>query len=124
MKQILIIEDESVIRLALKRLLVRNGYRVDEAESVEEASSRYNLQSFNLILSDLRLPGLPGTEVINRVEGVPVLIMTSYASVRSAVDSIKQGAVDYISKPLIMRSCCIWSSAYSVRRRRNGRTKF
>ncbi|HXK56003.1 MAG: sigma-54-dependent Fis family transcriptional regulator [Gammaproteobacteria bacterium] len=99
MKQILIIEDESVIRLALKRLLVRNGYRVDEAESVEEASSRYNLQSFNLILSDLRLPGLPGTEVINRVEGVPVLIMTSYASVRSAVDSIKQGAVDYISKP-------------------------
>ncbi|MCB1881191.1 MAG: sigma-54-dependent Fis family transcriptional regulator [Gammaproteobacteria bacterium] len=99
MKQILIIEDEGVIRLALRRLLERHGYRVDEAESVEEASQKYALQSFNLILSDLRLPGLPGTEIINRAEGVPVLIMTSYASVRSAVDSIKQGAVDYISKP-------------------------
>lgn len=99
MKQILIIEDEGVIRLALRRLLQRHGYRVSEAESVEEASQKYSLQSFNLILSDLRLPGMPGTEIINRAEGVPVLIMTSYASVRSAVDSIKQGAVDYISKP-------------------------
>ena len=99
MKQILIIEDERVIRLALKRLLERRGYRVEEAESVEEASAKYNLQSFNLILTDLRLPGLPGTEIINLAEGVPVLVMTSYASVRSAVDSIKQGAVDYISKP-------------------------
>jgi DNA-binding NtrC family response regulator len=99
MKQILIIEDESVIRVALRRLLERSGYRVDEAESVEEASGKFNLQSFNLILSDLRLPGLPGTEIINRAEGVPVLIMTSYASVRSAVDAIKQGAVDYIAKP-------------------------
>jgi len=99
MKQILIIEDEKVIRLALKRLLERHGYHVDEAESVEEASSKYNLEGFNLILSDLRLPGMPGTEIISRAEGVPVLIMTSYASVRSAVDSIKQGAADYISKP-------------------------
>jgi len=99
MKQILIIEDESVIRRALKRLLERHGYRVDEAESVESASEKYNLKSFDLILSDLRLPGVPGTEIIGRAEGVPVLIMTSYASVRSAVDSIKLGAIDYIAKP-------------------------
>ncbi|MCP5416824.1 MAG: sigma-54-dependent Fis family transcriptional regulator [Chromatiaceae bacterium] len=99
MKQILIIEDEQVIRLALRRLLQRHGYQVDEAESVEEASEKFSLRDFDLILSDLRLPGRPGTEVIQLAAGVPVLIMTSYASVRSAVDSIKQGAVDYISKP-------------------------
>ncbi|MCB1758683.1 MAG: sigma-54-dependent Fis family transcriptional regulator [Gammaproteobacteria bacterium] len=99
MKQLLIIEDESAIRLALRRLLERNGYRVHEAESVEEARASYNLQSFNLILSDLRLPGGPGTDIIDQAEGVPVLIMTSYASVRSAVDAIKLGAVDYIAKP-------------------------
>ena len=99
MSQILIIEDEKVIRSAVRRLLERNGYRVNEADSVEQAEADYDLQSFNLILSDLRLPGLPGTEIINKAEGVPVLIMTSYASVRSAVDSMKQGAVDYIAKP-------------------------
>jgi DNA-binding NtrC family response regulator len=47
----------------------------------------------------VRLPGAPGTEIIPRAQGVPVLIMTSYASVRSAVDAMKQGAVDYIAKP-------------------------
>ena len=47
----------------------------------------------------MRLPGVPGTEVIGRAGGVPVLIMTSYASVRSAVEAMKLGAVDYIAKP-------------------------
>jgi DNA-binding NtrC family response regulator len=99
MSHILIIEDESVIRGAVRRLLERNGYQVAEADSVEQAEAEYDLRSFNLILSDLRLPGLPGTEIIAKAEGVPVLIMTSYASVRSAVDSMKQGAVDYVAKP-------------------------
>src|SRR5690606_23098021 len=52
-----------------------------------------------LIISDLRLPGEPGTELIRRAPNTPVLIMTSYASLRSAVDSMKLGAVDYIAKP-------------------------
>ncbi len=99
MAQILLIEDEHVIRVALHRLLERHGYKVSEAASVEQALTDYRLASFDLIISDLRLPGAPGTEIINKADGVPVLIMTSYASVRSAVDSMKQGAVDYISKP-------------------------
>jgi DNA-binding NtrC family response regulator len=99
MSQILIIEDESVIRGAVRRLLERKGYQVVEAGSVEEAESANDLQSFGLILTDVQLPGAPGTEVIKKAGGVPVLIMTSYASVRSAVDSMKQGAVDYIAKP-------------------------
>lgn len=99
MSQILVIEDESVIRNAVDRLLSRRGYKVNTAESVEEAEQKFDLKSFNLILTDVRLPGIPGTDVINRAPGVPVLIMTSYASVRSAVDSMKQGAIDYIAKP-------------------------
>ncbi|OQX31701.1 MAG: response regulator [Candidatus Sedimenticola endophacoides] len=99
MNQILIIEDEYVIRDAVSQLLGRKGYQVSEAGSVEEAEAQYNLESFSLILSDVQLPGVPGTEVIARAPGVPVLIMTSYASVRSAVDSMKRGAVDYIAKP-------------------------
>lgn len=99
MRQILIIEDESVIRDAVKKLLKRKGYQVSATESVEQAEAEFDLQNFNLILTDVRLPGAPGTDVIKKATGVPVLIMTSYASVRSAVDSIKLGAVDYIAKP-------------------------
>ena len=99
MSHILIVEDETIIRSALRRLLERNQYEVSEAGSVQEAQERYSIPGFDLIVSDLRLPGAPGTELIKLAEGTPVLIMTSYASLRSAVDSMKMGAVDYIAKP-------------------------
>ncbi|WP_439886331.1 sigma-54-dependent transcriptional regulator [Pseudomonas sp. MBLB4123] len=99
MPHILIVEDETIIRSALRRLLERNQYQVSEAGSVQEAQERFSIPGFDLIVSDLRLPGAPGTEMIKLAEGTPVLIMTSYASLRSAVDSMKMGAVDYIAKP-------------------------
>ena len=99
MPHILIVEDETIIRSALRRLLERNQYEVSEAGSVQEAQERFAIPDFDLIVSDLRLPGAPGTELIKLAAGTPVLIMTSYASLRSAVDSMKMGAVDYIAKP-------------------------
>lgn len=99
MSHILIVEDESVIRSALRRLLERNNYRVSEAGSVQEATDQYKFHDFDLIITDLRLPGSPGTDIIPLAEGTPVLVMTSYASLKSAVDSMKMGAVDYIAKP-------------------------
>ncbi|WP_070887609.1 sigma-54-dependent Fis family transcriptional regulator [Pseudomonas sp. D2-3] len=99
MPHILIVEDETIIRSALRRLLERNQYQVSEAGSVQEAQERFDIPGFDLVVSDLRLPGAPGTELIKLAQGAPVLIMTSYASLRSAVDSMKMGAVDYIAKP-------------------------
>ncbi|MEP0200614.1 MAG: sigma-54 dependent transcriptional regulator [Halioglobus sp.] len=99
MHQVLVVEDESVIRTALCRLLDRNGFGVAEAGSVQEAENKHKLSEFDLIISDLRLPGAPGTDLIKKAGDVPVLIMTSYASLRSAVDSMRMGAVDYIAKP-------------------------
>lgn len=99
MSHILIVEDESIIRTSLKRLLERNQYQVSEAGSVAEAKENFKISSFDLIITDLRLPGAPGTDIIELAEGVPVLVMTSYASLRSAIDSMKMGAVDYIAKP-------------------------
>ena len=99
MRKLLIVEDESVIRSALKRLLERNDYDVSEASSVQEAEATFDLHSFDLIISDLRLPGEAGTALIRKAGDVPVLIMTSYASLKSAVDSMRMGAVDYIAKP-------------------------
>lgn len=99
MPSLLLIEDEQVIRSALKRMLQRNHFEVAEAGSIPEAEERFDLTDFDLIISDLRLPGPAGTEVISRCNGVPVLIMTSYASIKSAVDAMQQGAADYIAKP-------------------------
>lgn len=99
MSRILIVEDETIIRSALRRLLEKHEYLVDDASSVDEATSQFNLSDFSLIISDLRLPGAPGTDLISLARSVPVLIMTSYASLRSAVDAMKLGAVDYIAKP-------------------------
>ena len=99
MQRILVVEDESVIRKALRRLLERNGYEISEASSVAEAERGNDLGAYDLIISDLRLPGAPGTDLIAKAGPVPVLIMTSYASLRSAVDSMRMGAADYIAKP-------------------------
>jgi two-component system response regulator HydG len=99
MSKILIVEDETIIRTALRKLLERNQYEVDEAPSVKEATTRYQIKDYDLIISDLRLPGAPGTDLIKLAGDIPVLIMTSYASLRSAVDSMRMGAVDYIAKP-------------------------
>ena len=98
MHEILIVEDEKVIRDSLERLLKRNEYTVTAVGSVDEAV-REGLQGFDLIIADIRLPGTEGTAIISLSKTVPVLIMTSYSSVQSAVDAMKQGAVDYIAKP-------------------------
>ena len=97
--QILIIEDEEIIRISLRKLLERHDYDVSDAVSIKAASDSFDFNDFALIISDLRLPGQLGTDLIKMVDPVPVLIMTSYASLRSAVDTMRQGAVDYISKP-------------------------
>jgi DNA-binding NtrC family response regulator len=85
-------------RRKLRRLIETAGHEVHEAGSVAEALS-HGLQSFDLVLCDLRLPGKEATSLLSREEPPPVLVMTSTASVRSAVEAMKLGAVDYIAKP-------------------------
>jgi len=96
---VLIVEDEPIIRTALRRLLDRNGYEVSEADTVAAARALVEHREPDLVIADLRLPDAEGTEMIAVSPDCPVLIMTSYASVRSAVDAMKQGAVDYVAKP-------------------------
>ena len=98
MNQVLVVEDEAIIRTALKRLLERHEYSVSEAGSVRESLENFDMDEFDVIISDLRLPGAPGTDLIKATK-TPVLIMTSYSSIKSAIDSMKMGAVDYIAKP-------------------------
>jgi DNA-binding NtrC family response regulator len=99
MYRVLVIEDEASERSPLKQILEKHQLKVEQAGSINQAIEDYPLASFNLIITDLRLPGQSGTDIIQLAQGVPVLVMTSYASLRSAVDAMKLGAVDYIAKP-------------------------
>lgn len=99
MNRILIVEDEAVIRRALGRLLEHEGYRVAEADSLARAQEQCQQTCFDLVISDLRLPDGEGIIMVDHCPDTPVLIMTSYASVRSAVEAMKHGAADYIAKP-------------------------
>jgi len=94
----MIVENDSEIRKALRRLLERQGFGVTEAASVESAAT-HDLDAFGCIIADLRLDGCPGTHLI-RMTHTPVLILTNYASMRSAIDSRAIGAVNYLSLPL------------------------
>ncbi len=98
MNRVLIVEDEDIIRKQITLLLERNNYEVVGASNIDEAICLYP-ESFDVILADIRLPGRDGNQILDYSEQVPVVMMTSYASVRSAVESMKLGAVDYISKP-------------------------
>ena len=98
MSRILIVEDEVVIRTELRRLLEKEGHTVDEAGAVADAEPRL-ADRYDLVIADLRLPGGPGTDLIRMAAPSPVVIMTSFATVRSAVEAMKQGAADYLSKP-------------------------
>ncbi|WP_437878169.1 sigma-54-dependent transcriptional regulator [Sorangium sp. So ce513] len=99
MSRILLVEDEVVIRAELRRLLARHGHDVVEAGSIAEAEAESDLRGFDLVLADVRLPGAPGTELVGRCGGAPVVLMTSYATVKAAVEAVKRGAADYLSKP-------------------------
>ena len=98
MAKILLVEDERVIRAEIKRILTRDGHEVTDVASVPEAESE-RPESFDLVITDVRLTGETGDVLIERVGQVPVIVMTAYGSVSAAVDAMKRGAADYLSKP-------------------------
>jgi len=98
MSRILVVEDEAIIRQSVRRLLQRHNFEVTDVDSID-AARQHDLTEYDLVITDLRLPGGQGTDLIELAGSTPVLIMTSYASLRSAVDAMKMGAVEYIAKP-------------------------
>ncbi len=98
-----IIDDEPVIRDVLGQLLASEGYEVELSASGEEALEKYPSRSFDTTLLDLLMPGLDGLEVLRRIKRVdplaPVIIITAYGSVDSAIQAMKIGALDYVQKP-------------------------
>jgi len=103
-RRLLVIDDEDSHRLMLRAVLKEEGYQVTEAADGPEAIRAIEQETFDLILLDLRLQTMDGIETLAEIRKisplVPVIIMTAYASVKTAVEALKAGATDYLTKPL------------------------
>jgi bidirectional [NiFe] hydrogenase diaphorase subunit len=103
MKPILLVEDEAVMRESIKDWLTDVGYQVETAEDGEQALKTFGEQEIGFAILDLRLPGKDGLEVLREAKAkhpqLKGVIITAYPSVETAVEAIKNGAVDYLPKP-------------------------
>src|ERR1700723_2128854 len=104
MEPILLVEDKAELRAMLRKALERAGYTVEEAPDGNSAIEKVRGRRYLLVLSDLKLPGSSGLDVLResrKVEAtLPVILMTAYGSVEEAVTAMKEGAFDFIQKPV------------------------
>jgi two-component system response regulator AtoC len=102
-KKILIVDDDSLVLKTLQNLLSRQNYEIICAKSGEEAIHYLELGDFSLVLSDIRMPGQDGIELLKKIRAngieTPFVFITGYASENAPIDAIKLGARDYLLKP-------------------------
>jgi two-component system alkaline phosphatase synthesis response regulator PhoP len=101
--QILVVDDEGAIRYSVSKTLQRIGFEVHEAASGEDALEMMTKNEYEVILTDIRMPGLTGVDLLKRIKDQSpdaiVILMTGYASLGTAVESLRLGAHDYLIKP-------------------------
>lgn len=103
MTEILIIEDEEEMRIALTEVLIRNGYSVHTASNGIEGLELFNKEPFNMVITDVKMPKISGLEVLKEIKKqspqIPVIMITAYGTIDNAVEAMREGAFDYILKP-------------------------
>jgi DNA-binding response OmpR family regulator len=101
--RILVIDDEEILHVSLRRTLGRQGHHVDAVLSGPEGLQLLQANEYDLVITDLMMPDMDGIELLECLEGqnitVPVLMITGYPSIRTAVKALRLGAVDYLAKP-------------------------
>jgi DNA-binding NtrC family response regulator len=121
---ILIVEDDPSHLEILQRHLERCGHVVEAAESAEQALARFSRFAPHLVLSDLRMPGMSGFELLRKLKtdapDVAVVLMTAFDDMQTAIDAMKHGAYDYLVKPLDLERLEAIVDAALEQRRRNG----
>ena len=102
-RKILLIDDEEIFRKPLAKTILSAGFLVEAATSVEEAREKLAGDEFDLVVSDIRMPGTDGISFARELHAafpdLPVILMTAYGSIKTAIDAMKAGAEDYILKP-------------------------
>ena len=100
---ILVVDDETVVREGVRRILEGDRYSVESCASGRAALDLLQEKDFNMVITDLKMPGMSGLEVLKAIKilqpEIPVIIITGYSTVDTAVDAMKNGAIDYIAKP-------------------------
>ena len=100
---VLVIDDEVAVNNNVRKILKKKGYRVDQATSKAEALEKIGQRDYRLVLLDLKMPGVKGLELLEAIRTVrpqaKVIIITGYASIETAVQTARMGAVDYVPKP-------------------------
>jgi len=103
LKNILVVDDEVSVNNNIRKILGKNGFQVDQAVTKGEAIEKINQQSYKLVLLDLRIPGVSGLELLRVISetqpSARVIIITGYASIETAIETARIGAVDYLPKP-------------------------
>ena len=103
MKRILVVDDDEHLRLVMQETLASSGYAVESAESGQQALDILNTESFDLIISDLMMPGIKGNELLKeakkRYPDIGFFLISAYGTIETAVDAMKTGAYDFITKP-------------------------
>ncbi|UCC42999.1 MAG: sigma-54-dependent Fis family transcriptional regulator, partial [Candidatus Zixiibacteriota bacterium] len=111
MPNILVVEDKDSMRNMLYQTLIEEGYRVDTAEHGKKALDLVNNKSYDLVLTDLRMPDIDGLQVLEGVKDVDidtsVILMTAYGTIEDAVSAMKMGAYDFITKPFDTEHLCV-----------------
>src|SRR5664279_4760402 len=101
--RILAVDDEAVVLDSFRRILVLEGYSVDTVENGPEALGLVQRNDYDFVFTDLKMPGMDGVEVVKGVKhlrpDVDVAVITGYATIDSAVETMRDGAVDYVQKP-------------------------
>jgi two-component system, NtrC family, nitrogen regulation response regulator NtrX len=103
MSNILIIDDEKAIRKTLSEILSYEGYKIEEAGDGEEGLKRFREKTYDVVLCDIKMPKLDGIEFLDKAReanpDVPVIMISGHGTIETAVEAVKKGAYDYISKP-------------------------
>lgn len=129
-RTLLIVEDEDTLRESLARLFTKEGMRVDSARSAEDALALLQDNTYDVLVSDIILPGMDGLDMLERLRAMQVdtacIIMTAYASLETAVKALKAGAYDYIMKPILheeIKQVVRNAAAHKYLKRENTRLK-